>query len=72
MSNRIQSAVNLAVRDSVFEERQNVFDSFKYALSQICDLNTRAVVAQEFWNALNRRGIVFNEEVEELVSDSLS
>jgi hypothetical protein len=55
-----------------FEELPLVLGAFRYALTQIDDENTRSVVAQEFWHALNRRSIVRNDEVYGLIEQSLA
>ena len=45
--------------------------SLAWALKQVKDPTARRLVAQEFWVAMNRRGLVSNSDVERLTQLSL-
>jgi hypothetical protein len=38
-----------------------------YALTQVKDTTTKHLIAQEFWNSLNRKGLIPNDMVETLI-----
>jgi hypothetical protein len=41
--------------------------ALSYALKQTKDETTKHLIAQEFWNSLNRKGLISNEKVETLI-----
>ena len=46
-----------------------VQEALAYAIGQLhnFDLTSARVLIQEFWHSLNRKGIIRNEEVDELI-----
>jgi hypothetical protein len=59
-----------------YTKEQAIFDdlfltkiqlALTYALKQVKDETTRHLIAQEFWNSLNRKGLIPNDMVETLI-----
>lgn len=44
-----------------------VQEALSYALMQVNDRTQRRLVSQEFWNSLNRKNVVRNDEVQSLI-----
>ena len=60
-----QFSLEQAIFDDLFLTKIQL--ALTYALTQVKDETTRHLIAQEFWNSLNRKGLIPNDMVETLI-----
>jgi hypothetical protein len=55
-----------AIFNELFQDK--IMSALHYTLTQVKDITTKHLIAQEFWHSLNRKGLIPNGTVQTLIS----